>query len=289
MQERYDVCIIGTGPAGLSAAITLKIRNKSILLFGNDEVSQKVAKAHEIQNYLGIPAVKGQELARQFQEHTEQMGISITKDPITAVYAMGDYFALQSKSNQTYESKAMILATGVSFGKPYPGEEQYLGRGVSYCATCDAPLYKDKIIAMVGSSKQDEEEALFMSEIAKKVYYIPLYEKGGFPVKPNLEIIQDKPIAIEGNFKADALVLENQKLSVDGIFLLRESVSPSQLVPGLQMDGNHVLVNRKMETNLSGCFACGDLVGTPYQYIKSAGEGNIAALSAVSYLSQKEA
>lgn len=285
MGERYDVAIIGTGPAGLSAAITLKIRNKKIILFGSKQLSTKVEKAHEIQNYLGIPAVAGEDLAKKFSEHLEQMEIEITEENITTVYGMGSYYSLLSKTNQTYEASAVVLATGVNFGKPYPGEEQFLGRGVSYCATCDAPLYKGKTVAIIGSSPKEEAEANFMAEVAEKVYYIPLY-KDEVKVDESITIINDVPTEIAGRMKANKLILKEQELEVDGIFILRESVSPAQLVPGLTMDGNHIAVNRKMETNLSGCFACGDIVGAPYQYIKSAGEGNIAAISAAGYLDQ---
>ena len=283
MENRYDVAIIGTGPAGLSAAITLKIRNKNIILFGSKDLSSKVAKAHEIQNYLGLPAISGEALAKKFASHIESMGIEITQEQITTVYSMGDYYSLLSKNNQMYDVSAVILATGVNFGKPYPGEKEFLGIGVSYCATCDAPLYRGKTVAIIGASPKEEAEADFMSEIAGKVYYIPLY-KEKVNVKEAITVVEDVPTAIEGEMKAEKLILKNQELTVDGIFILRESVLPEQLVPGLEMDGNHIAVNRRMETNLAGCFACGDIVGIPYQYIKSAGEGNIAALSAVGYL-----
>ena len=283
MENRYDVAIIGTGPAGLSAAITLKIRNKNIILFGSKDLSSKVAKAHEIQNYLGLPAISGEALAKKFASHIESMGIEITQEQITTVYSMGDYYSLLSKNNQMYDVSAVILATGVNFGKPYPGEKEFLGLGVSYCATCDAPLYRGKTVAIIGASPKEEAEADFMSEIAGKVYYIPLY-KEKVNVKEAITVVEDVPTAIEGEMKAEKLILKNQELTVDGIFILRESVLPEQLVPGLEMDGNHIAVNRRMETNLAGCFACGDIVGMPYQYIKSAGEGNVAALSAVGYL-----
>lgn len=283
MENRYDVAIIGTGPAGLSAAITLKIRNKNIILFGSKDLSSKVAKAHEIQNYLGLPAISGEALAKKFASHIESMGIEITQEQITTVYSMGDYYSLLSKNNQMYDVSAVILATGVNFGKPYPGEKEFLGIGVSYCATCDAPLYRGKTVAIIGASPKEETEADFMSEIAGKVYYIPLY-KEKVNVKEAITVVEDVPTAIEGKMKAEKLILKNQELTVDGIFILRESVLPEQLVPGLEMDGNHIAVNRRMETNLAGCFACGDIVGMPYQYIKSAGEGNVAALSAVGYL-----
>lgn len=294
---RYDVAIIGTGPAGLSAAITLKIRNKNIILFGNKNLSDKIGKAHEIQNYLGLPNISGEDLSKNFSRHIDKMGIEITEESISNVYAMGDYYTLQTKSNTMYEASSVILATGVNFGKPYPGEEEFLGRGVSYCATCDAPLYRGKRVAIVGSTQKEEAEANFMSEIAEKVYYIPLY-KAQMQLNDTIEVINKKPVSIAGGLKADKLILKDEReseiaqadvqeeLAVDGIFILRDSISPKALVPGLIMDGNHIAVDRSMKTNLAGCFACGDIVGMPYQYIKSAGEGNVAALSAVQYLNE---
>ncbi len=284
MDEKFDVAVIGTGPAGLSAAVTLKIRNKNIILFGSRDLSSKLEKAHEIQNYLGFPAIKGAELAENFKAHVEKMGIEITEDQITACYSMGEYFSLTSKANKTYTAKSVILATGVSFGKPYEGEEKFLGRGVSYCATCDAPLYKGKKVAVIAQSPKEEEEAEFLSEVCEKVFYVPLYKMEENFAASNIEVVNDEVVSIEGSMKANKLVLKNEILEADCIFILRDSVSPKQLVPGLELEGNHIKVNRQMETNLKGLFACGDITGLPYQYIKSAGEGNVAALSAVKYL-----
>ena len=283
--ERYDIAIIGTGPAGLEAAITAKVRNKKIILFGNKNLSMKVEKAHTIQNYLGLPNIAGEDLKAAYENHLKTMDIQITEDKINAVYAMGEYFALQGNGTN-YEAQTVILATGVSTAKAYPGEEEFLGRGVSYCATCDAPLYKGKTAAIIGFSPKEEAEADFMAEMADKVYYFPMYE-GAVKVSDTIEVIQDKPVAVEGTMKVQELVTEKGSYAVDGVFFLRESVSPAQLVPGLKIEDNHIAVDRQLRTNIAGCFACGDAVGAPYQYIKSAGEGNVAALSAVAYLAEK--
>ncbi len=285
--DRYDIAIIGTGPGGLEAAITAKIRNKNILLIGNKALSLKVEKAHTIKNYLGIPDAAGDKLSDAFKKHLIDMEIEITEDKISSVYAMGEYFALQG-AEVMYEAESVILATGVVLGKPYPGEEKYLGRGVSYCATCDAPLYRGKTAAVIGYSPKEEAEVLFLSEVCERVYYFPLYKEAVNLDKDNLEIRTDKPLEIKGEMTADTLVTADGELKVDGVFILRESVAPSQLVPGLETEDNHVKVNRKLETSIPGCFACGDITGTPYQYIKAAGEGNVAALSAVAYLDEKK-
>ena len=284
--ERYDIAIIGTGPAGLEAAITGTIRNKKIVLVGSKDLSMKLTKAHEIQNYLGFPAVKGEDLAKAFQKHLDQLGIGITEERISAVYAMGDYYAMQA-GEQMLEATTVILATGVVQGKPLPGETENLGHGVSYCATCDAALVRGKRVAVVGYSAREEAEAAFLSEICPEVLYFPMYRD----VNQLLEKVTVIPETVTEVRKQDGkmtIYTSENSYTAEAVFVLREAVAPGQLVPGLETEGAHVRVNRRMETNLPGSYACGDLTGTPYQYIKAAGEGNIAALSAVGYLDQKK-
>lgn len=287
MSQRYDIAIIGSGIAGVSAAINAKIRKKNFILFGSNQLSTKLVKAEKVNNYPGFFGVSGMELKNQFAEHLEEMEIPITEDKITTIYSMGEYFSLLGNDNKMYEATSVILATGVNFGKPLQGEEQFLGRGVGYCATCDAPLYKDKVVSIIAYNKHEEAEANYVASIASKVYYIPMY-KEEVEVDATIEVIRDLPVSIQGDMKVSTLVLKNQELVTDGIFILRDSISPGQLIPGLELDGNHVKVDRLMQTNIPGCFAAGDIVGTPYQYIKAAGEGNIAALSATAYLDKKK-
>ena len=282
--DRIDIAIVGSGPAGISAALNAKIRNKTFKVFGTKEISPKLVKAHQINNYLGFYGKSGKEIRDEFAKHLEAMDIKITEEKINNIYSMGDYFALMGSKN-TYEATTVILATGVNFGKPLKGEEEYLGRGVGYCATCDAPLYKDKIVTIIAYNKHEESEANFLAQVASKVYYIPMY-KEEVEVDESIEIIKDTPVEIVGEQFVQKLILKNNEIETDGLFILRDSISPGQLVPGLELDKNHVQVDRKMATNLKGCFAAGDIVGIPYQYIKAAGEGNIAALSAVSYLDE---
>ncbi|MBR7174412.1 MAG: NAD(P)/FAD-dependent oxidoreductase [Clostridia bacterium] len=284
--ERYDIAIIGTGPAGLEAAITGTIRNKKVLLVGSKDMSMKLTKAHEIQNYLGFPAVKGEDLAKAFQKHLDQLGIGITEERISAVYAMGDYYAMQA-GEQMLEATTVILATGVVQGKPLPGETENLGHGVSYCATCDAALVRGKRVAVVGYSAREEAEAAFLSEICPEVLYFPMYrDVNQLPEK--VTVIPETVTEVRKQDGKMTIYTSENSYTAEAVFVLREAVAPGQLVPGLETEGAHVRVNRRMETNLPGCYACGDLTGTPYQYIKAAGEGNIAALSAVGYLDQKK-
>ena len=282
MNERYDIAIIGSGPAGLSAALNAKIRNKKFIIFGSKEISNKLVKAHKINNYLGFYGKSGAEIRGEFAKHLKAMEIEITEEKINNIYSMGDYFALMV-NDKMYEATSIILATGVNFGRPFKGEEEFLGKGVGYCATCDAPLYKDKVVTIIAYNKHEEAEANFIASIASKVYYIPMY-KEKVEVDSSIEIVNDTLVEIVGENSVKKLVLKNREIETDGLFILRDSISPGQLVPGLKINENHVEVDRLMRTNIEGCFAAGDIVGAPYQYIKAAGEGNIAALSAVTYL-----
>lgn len=285
---RYDIAIIGTGPAGISAAITAKLRNKNIILFGNKDLSDKINKAHSIKNYTGLPNVTGEELATALKNHLNDLDIEITEKRVNAVYSMGEYFALQV-GKEMIESKSLIIATGVTASKTLKNEDEFLGRGVSYCATCDAHFCKDKDVAVIAYTKEAEEDALFLSEVCSSIKYFPLYDISNeiFDKYGNIQIIKDKPIGFAGNMKAERIICENSSYDAFSTFVVRNNISADKLVPGLKTDGTHIIVDLQMETNIKGLFACGDIAGKPYQYIKSAGQGNIAAMSAVAYLANK--
>ena len=265
-----DIAIIGTGPAGVSAALTATNRNKTVLLLGSREMSEKVAKAHEIRNYPGLPMVKGSELAEAFRDHLDRAGIAITEKRVGAVYAMGDYFALQI-GEEMVEARAVILATGVVQANPLPGEKELLGRGVSYCATCDAPLYRGKTAAVIGYSPREEAEAAFLSEVCSEVSYFPMYkEETSLPEK--VRVIREKVTGIAQEDGRRIVQTEKGTYAADGVFVLREAVAPDTLVPGLEADGPHVRVNRKMETSLPGVLKCGrDQRGSIYRHEKIKG------------------
>ena len=305
---RYDIAIVGTGPAGISAALTAKSRNKSILLIGSEKGSEKIAKTHMIVNYPGLPDVTGPELNRRLLDQVKAAGIPITEKRVAGIYAMGDCFSLQADQD-FLEASSVILTTGTSFGKPLPGENENLGRGVSYCATCDAPLYKGKEVIVVGWNPKEESEAAFLSETCSKVTYLPMY-RSKVSLPESVHLLWAKPVSVgkadrrmrlqltdspyrpegaslraeEGSRLQDGALPDH--LEADCIFLLRESVAPDKLVPGLELSGSHVKVDRSMATNLPGLFAAGDLTGLPYQIAKAAGEGNVAAISAAAYLDQ---
>lgn len=279
----YDIAVIGKGPAGISAAINAFARNKSVIMFGGD--SKKMLSSPSIPNYPGLPDIKGTELIERLNFHLKQTNTLISNKKVTAVYSMGDYFSIQAELDM-YEAKAVILAVGVDFKKTIEGEDTFLGNGVSYCATCDAPLYKGKTAAVIGYNHESIEETNFLSEVCSKVYYIPMHnEKYSF--NTNVEVILDKPVKFLGEMQAKQLVLQNSNIEADGFFVLKDSYPLSSLVPGLLVDGSHVTVNRYMETNINGLYAAGDITGRPYQIAKAVGEGQIALFKAVEYLSKK--
>lgn len=283
LKSRYQLAIVGCGPAGMSAALNAKIRNKDFILLGSDFCSPKLAKAPQIDNYLGFHEIKGEDLRQNFLNHVKAMGIEVVPWKVLNIYP-GPPFTLVG-NNESFEADAVILATGVSPTKLLPGETELLGRGVGYCATCDGPLYKGKKVAIVSYSHEGEAEANFMAEICAEVYYLPFYKEVG---QLDSRIIQKKARVkeISGTQMVEKLVLDNEEISVDGVFVLRESLPAEQIVPGLEMEKGAIKVNRELETGIPGLFAAGDCSGQPYQLNKAVGEGGTAALSAIKYLDE---
>ncbi len=282
----YDCIIIGTGAAGVSAALTLKARSKSFLLIGSASLSAKIGAAEKIRNYPGLPSADGGELRRAFLEHLSREGIQITAKQATGVYDMGGYFGVLC-GKESYESKTVILATGVESVKPVAGELEFLGRGVSYCATCDGLLYKGKKLVVICTSKGMEDEAEYLSSLASEMVFTPLY-KGAQVKGENVRYLNDMPQAIQGGARVERVVYKTCTKECDGVFMLKSALAPSALVPGLKAEGGHVVADRACRTNLAGLFAAGDCTGRPYQYAKAVGEGNVAAHSVCDYLAGKK-
>ena len=280
-----DCIIVGSGPAGISAALTLQANGKSFLLFGSVSLSEKIEKAEKIANYPGLSMVTGKAFVSALQTQLKETNIAVTEEKVTGVYALKGKFSVLTDKGNAYDSFTVIVCGGVENIRTIEGEEEFFGRGVSYCATCDGFLYKGKTIAVLCTSKRLEHEIEYLSNFAEKVYLIPMYKNAEIEGK-NIEKIIKMPKKITGGMKVNALVFEDRELSIDGIFMLRESVLPSALVGGLQMENGHIAVDRKMQTNLKGCFAAGDATGRPYQYAKAVGEGNVAAHSVCEYLSE---
>lgn len=279
----YDIAVIGKGPAGVSAAINGNVRNKSVILFGGD--SKKVLSSPSIPNYPGLPDIKGSSLVEMLSDHLGKTNTVLSSKKVNAVYSMDNYFTIQAET-EMYEAKTVILAAGVDFKKSIENEDTFLGMGISYCATCDAPLYKGKKVTVIGYNQESLDETKFLSEVCEKVYFVPLV-KGDYQFSNNVEIVKDVPVRFDGNMKAEKLVLQNSEIAADGFFVIKDSYPLTTLIPGLEVDGPHVIVNKNMETNIQGLFAAGDVTGKPYQIAKAIGEGQVASLTAVEYVSKQ--
>ena len=272
----FDAAVIGTGPAGLSAAINLKNRGKSVLWFGSKEMSGKVEKSERIANYPGLGLISGQELNEKLREHAKTLGLEITDRMVTNITRMKNSFMLLA-DNEIFEAKTLILCTGVVPAKGLPGEAELLGRGVSYCATCDGMFYRGKTIAVLCGAKRYEHEVKYLAEIAEKLYLFAAYPDCEVEAE-NIVRLSGAIREVKGEKKVSSIVLrDGTEIPVNGLFCLRNAVAPTTLLPKLELDGAHIVVNRKQETNLPGCFAAGDCTGLPYQIAKAVGEGNVAA------------
>ena len=153
----YDVAVVGAGPAGLAAALNAAVRRKAVVLFGASR-SERLLRTDSVENYLGLPGESGASLLDKFAAHVEQFSnIERRRENVQIIYNMGDAIGLLLAVNAIVKAHSVVLATGVSFGKPLPGEEQYLGKGVGYCATCDAALYKNRPVIVVGYNEESAE------------------------------------------------------------------------------------------------------------------------------------
>ncbi len=288
-----DCIIIGSGPAGVSAALTLRANGKKFIILGQAGLSEKVSKAELIRNYPGLSAITGKAFCEALQIQLKEAEIPVTEERAMGVYALNGKFGVATQEGSYYESRTVILACGVESVKTVEGETEFVGRGVSYCATCDGFLYKDKTIAVLCTSKRLEHEIEHLADFAEKVYLIPMY-KGVTVDKENIKIIRKMPVKITGETRVERLVFAappaediEKELKVDGVFALRESVSPATLMSGLETVDGHICVARDMQTNIVGCYAAGDCTGRPYQYAKAVGEGNVAAHSVTAYLAKE--
>jgi thioredoxin reductase (NADPH) len=283
--ERLDCAIIGTGPAGLEAALNLKIRGKRFALFGRQSLSEKLKLAPKVENYLGLPDVTGEELRDRMLKHLGLMDIAIDERQVGMAYHMGSYVSLTA-GQDVLDASTLILATGAYSAGHYKGELEFLGRGVSFCATCDAPLYRGKTVAVAGLSDEAPGEAEFLATLAAKVYYIPSKKHPIENPAENIEVVEGKIEEITGEKKVTGIIIGERHIALDGVFVLRSSVAPSSLLPGLELEEGFIKTDAMMRTNLAGVFAAGDCTGKPHQFMRAAGQGQIAAFAAVDYLSK---
>jgi thioredoxin reductase (NADPH) len=270
MDQLFDVIIIGGGAAATSAAMTLKNRGKSVLAVSNRPETGSLYKAEKITNYPGLPPMTGAEMTALFRRQLEETGAVLVEGRALSVLPMEDSFGVAVGSDY-YMGRSVILCAGITRERLYPGEAEFLGRGVSYCATCDGMLYRGKTVAVVGAGEEAKQDADFLEGIGCTV--LRFHKNGRY------EIL--------GGMKADTLRFGGEEHQIDCVFIIKDTVSVTQLVPGLTYENGGIVTDRRMATAVPGVFAAGDCTGKPLQLAKAVGEGNVAALSACDWLDKK--
>ena len=281
---KYDLIILGSGPAGLAAAVAARGRGKSALVIGNRWQDSPLAKAEKIDNYLGLPGRTGYELLEAFQKHAEGAGVEFVVGRAISLMAW-DGFTVTVGADM-YQGSALIMSPGVVRLAKFPGEQEFLGRGVSYCATCDGMLYRGKDVVVAGRTKDAPEEANYLSSIGCKVTYTAPKRPEG--LDEAIPFVAAGKLAVHGEQAVTSVSLDGTELPCAGVFILRASLAPTDLLPTLETEGGYIKVDRAMATNVEGVFACGDCTGAPLQVAKAVGEGHIAGLSACEYLDRKK-
>ncbi len=270
----YDIVILGGGPAGLSAAVAARQKNCSALVISNPPEQNPLFRAHQVDNYLGMPGMSGEDMLRAFRSHAQEMGVAFVTGRVISAMSMGEQFYL-TVGSELYEGKKLILASGVARGAKYPGEEALLGRGVSYCATCDGMLYRGRKVVVIGRSKDAPQEANYLASLGCQVTYVSPQVPVG--LHEDIPYVKAGKLEVLGEQMVTGITAEGQEISCDGVFILRETVVPTELFPELETEKGAIKVDRQMHTNLPGIFAAGDCTGLPLQVSKAVGEGLIAA------------
>lgn len=299
----YDIIIIGAGPAGLTAAIYARRFNLKTLCLYTD--LGLLSTAHKVENWPGVKSIAGFELVKKFLDHAKDFGAELVDADVEYAEKVKDSFKLKASNGKTYEGKTILLATGAKRRKlNVPGEKEYSsGKGVSYCATCDAPLFKDKVVAVVGGADAAAMAALNLAEHASKVYII--YRKERIRSRPSLRdavesnkkvkfVYKSNITEIVGNKMVEKVKLDTGKeLKVQGVFIEIGSIPSVDVANklGVELEANLIKVNEKQETNVKAVYAAGDVTTNNNQVrqaVTAAAEGCVAASSAFAFLTGKD-
>jgi len=301
--EKTDIVIIGAGPAGISAALYLKRAGASFVWLEKGAPGGKLINIHEVGNYPGIPNANGFDLAMSLLKSTEAVNASSTYGEVKSVKKENDLF-ITSTENESYESKAVIVATGFSNVPSIPGEKEHLSKGVSYCATCDGPLYRQKPVALYGRGDKVLEEAIYLAALASKVTILTPDEeyqgnelmKEVLSKKENVEFVYNAKITkILGEQNLTSIEYtekdEAKEMEIAALFpLFGEKSASSFLSPlGVETNKGFLKVDVNMASSVEGLFAAGDIVDkTLRQVVTAASDGAIAATSALSFLRKRK-
>jgi thioredoxin reductase (NADPH) len=283
--------VIGAGPAGLSAALNARVRNKSVAVVSRRLTSPSLEKAPWVDNYLGVERISGSELSARFVDHARTAGAELIESDITGIFNLGDSFAALG-SDRDFSAKAVVIATGSVQEASIPGESRLLGMGVSYCATCDGPLYKGKRVVVLGYTAHAIEEANFLAQICSEVTYVAARSakaEDAPEIAEGIRVLKKRVLGIRGENKVEEVELDGETIPADGVFVVRDSIPVERLLEGIDVADGAIVVDREMTTNVAGVFAAGDCTGRPYQVAKAVGEGLVAGLSAARYVDRMAA
>ncbi len=281
METNLDIAIVGGGPAGLSAAINGIYRKKTVRLFSSEK--NYLERAELVNNYLGMEEISGRDMMQQFRQQARNMGVAAEAGRVTSIMPMDQGFMIAFNSD-IVQAKTVIIASGAAHQKAISGEAAFLGRGLSYCATCDGALYKQRRVIVCGDADDLPEEANFLQELGVDVTVI-LPRQRPEALREDIAFLQDRVVAVDGKMQVTKVELQSGKsLDIHGVFLLHNSLAPAALLRDVAMKDGFVQVSRQMETNIAGLFACGDCTGIPLQIAKAVGEGLIAGQQAAKYI-----
>ncbi len=277
----YDVIIIGAGPAGVSAAVYAKRGALNVLVIAKD--TGTLEKAKKIENYYGFKSITGEELYRNGLEQLKHLNIELVKDEVVQLNYTKKFEV--TTVNNVFESKYVVLATGVSRNVPnIRGIKEFEGKGVSYCAICDAFFYRNKNVAVLGSGNYAIHEAEILKPVAKSVTLLTNNEKLVENRDIDLNVNEKKIREVRGYDKVDEVVFDDDtKEKVNGIFVAIGTASTNDLARkiGARVENNNIVVNENLETNVPGLYACGDCTGGILQISKATYEGTKVGLEII--------
>ena len=284
--QHSEIAVIGGGPAGLSAALNGRVRNKSVRIFSGDYKESGLYKAEWLENILGTPGMTGAEYLELCRDQAAAKGAEFVQGRVLSIMQMSGKFTISCGAD-IYTADAVVISTGIVQKSAFPGERELLGRGVSYCATCDGMLYRKKAVAVVVRSSEGIHEANYLKEIGCTVTVVSDgRDLGG--LNGEITVIEGKKIAVLGDGQVEGLTVGEATIPCQGVFILRNTVAMSSLLPSVETEAGHIQVDRNMQTNIPGVYAAGDCTGRPYQVSKATGEGLVAGLSAVEYLDKQQ-
>ena len=277
----YDVIIIGAGPAGVSAAVYAKRGALNVLVIAKD--TGTLEKAKKIENYYGFKSITGEELYKNGLEQLKHLDIELIKDEVVQLNYTNKFEV--TTVNNVFESKYVVLATGVSRNVPnIRGIKEFEGKGVSYCAICDAFFYRNKNVAVLGSGNYAIHEAEIIKPVAKSVTLLTNNEKLVENRDIDLNVNEKKIREVRGYDKVDEVVFDDDtKEKVNGIFVAIGTASTNDLARkiGARVENNNIVVNENLETNVPGLYACGDCTGGILQISKATYEGTKVGLEII--------